>query len=103
MEFNADILPSMAKYARFEEVFVAFAKEIARKACLFPRFSRPRLYTAHYAWRDDLSRVEQRENNLGQGLDHFKQCGHLAYWLRRSSPIVEFEDVAALWEEPGEL
>jgi hypothetical protein len=27
------------------------------------------------------------------GLDHFKQCGHLAFWVRRLSPVVEFSDL----------
>ena len=103
MEFDSNILTSMVEYERFEEVFIAFVKETAGKACLFPRCSKPRLYTAHYAWCDDLSRVRDRENNLGEGLDHFKQCGHLAYWLRRSSPVVEYDGLAALWEKPGEL
>lgn len=103
MKFDPDTLSSMVEYARFEEVFISFSKEIAHKACLSPISSKPRLHTAHYAWREDLSRVEDRESNLGRGLDHFKQCGHLAYWIRRTSPIIEYVDLSALWEDPEEL
>jgi hypothetical protein len=39
-------------------------------------------------------RVGKNEPQLRlEGLDHFKQCGHLAFWLRRLSPIVEAHDM----------
>lgn len=103
MEVDVDTLPSMEDFDRFRATFEEFAKATCLGACLFPTISLPRLRDAHHAWRDDLSRVEARESNLSAGLDHFKQCGHLTYWLRRCGPVVEFEDIAALWEEAGGL
>ena len=34
----------------------------------------------------------EHEPNLEDGLDHFKRCGHLAFWLRRMGPISEAID-----------
>jgi len=62
-------------------------------ARLFPHLSKPRIYEAHGAWLMDLKRVGEHEKNLVNGLDHFKRCGHLAFWLRRMSPVVEFMDL----------
>lgn len=47
-----------------------------------------RLIEAHERWRKDLYRVSDIELK-GARLDHFKQSGHLAYWLRRCSPVTQ--------------
>lgn len=47
---------------------------------------------AHGAWVNDLTRVGSYEPQLKDGLDHFKQCGHLAFWLRRLGPIIDADD-----------
>lgn len=79
-----------------ENEFLAFyseySEDILHLARLFPRLSRPRVLEAHGAWTKDLERVGANENKLQDGLDHFKRAGHLAFWLRRMSPIVEFVD-----------
>ena len=103
MYLDKNTLPSMEDFSQFERMFTEYAKETAQTACLFPKLSMPKLRDAHYAWRDDLSRVGERESRLQGGLDHFKQCGHLTYWLRRIAPVIEYCDLAALWEEPDEL
>ncbi|MEI9930702.1 MAG: hypothetical protein WDM89_09160 [Rhizomicrobium sp.] len=77
--------------------------EFTRPALLSPKFSPARLRDAHYAWRLDIKRVEATEPNLGDGLDHFKQSAHLAYWLRRKSPIVDYHDWAAEIEDLNDL
>lgn len=59
-----------------------------------PVLSAPRVKEAHGAWKKDIERVSGNENHLNEGLDHFKRAGHLAFWLRRMSPIVEFQDTA---------
>jgi hypothetical protein len=103
MRIDDTTLPRMIDFEFYESTFKLHAKECAKRGILAPRFSKARLRDAHYAWREDLQRVEGAEKYLDQGLDHFKQCAHLAYWLRRMAPIIEYEDIAALWEEPDTL
>lgn len=76
----------------FVNFYSTFSEEILQLARLYPRLSRPRIIEAHGAWTKDLERVGANENKLEEGLDHFKRAGHLAFWLRRMSPIVEFVD-----------
>lgn len=99
------LLPSLAKSGKeFESHFFQYATEVSEPAHLMPRFVRYRVGDAYTFWVDDLKRVEFAERNLTNGLDHFKQCGHLAYWLRRSSPIVEFLDSSGAYAtEVGHL
>ncbi|NEU11300.1 hypothetical protein G3T14_04065 [Methylobacterium sp. BTF04] len=89
-----------------ENDFVGFYSEysenILHLARLFPRLSRPRIIEAHGAWTKDLERVGSHENKLYEGLDHFKRAGHLAFWLRRMSPIVEFVDETMNIADGGE-
>jgi hypothetical protein len=95
MLIQPNILPSIrTDLGNFESVFADYAKETAVGALLIPILSAPRISDAHHAWIDDLKRIEEREVNLGDGLDHFKQCGHLAYWLRRFAPVVDYQDIA---------
>lgn len=103
MRIDDNTLPSMERFGAFQEIFEVFAKEVCWEAVLAPKISLPRLKDAHYAWRDDIVRVKNVERKLTRGLDHFKLCGHLAYWLRRMSPIVEYVDLAAFCEDLDEL
>ena len=77
----------------FIDVFVEFTQHILGEARLYPKLSRLRVIEAHGAWKNDLSRVGGNEPNLDDGLDHFKQCGHVAFWLRRMSPVIEVIDL----------
>lgn len=81
-----------ADEAEFVKFYSEYAEEILHIARLMPRLSRPRIIEAHGAWTKDLERVGANENKLQDGLDHFKRAGHLAFWLRRMGPIVEFVD-----------
>lgn len=78
---------------QFISTFRSYAEAVLMKGRLIPVFSKPRILEAHGAWQNDIHRVGEFEKNLGNGLDHFKQCGHLAYWLRRMSPVVEAHDI----------
>jgi hypothetical protein len=102
VELNSNTLCEIADFSCFEKLFAAYTHEIYQSTLLFPRLSKRRLFDAHFAWRDDLSRVQDREPNLDHGLDHFKQCGHLSYWLRRTGPVVEYDDLIAQ-RECGEV
>ena len=103
MKCLPDILPSMANEDVFVKLFSKYAGEISFKACLEPKLSLSRLRDTHFAWRDDLKRVQERETRLKDGLDHFKQCGHIAYWLRRNSPITDYRDLSLIFEGPDQL
>jgi len=103
MEIDDQTLPSMADYDTLKKFFEAHVVEFTRPALLSPKFSQARLRDAHYAWRSDIKRLIAVEPNLKGGLDHFKQCAHLAYWLRRKSPIVDYVDWAAQVENLDEL
>jgi hypothetical protein len=103
MIIDSKTLPSMAVFADFKSNFEAHVKLEVARALLSPVLSLPRLHDAHYAWRDDMLRLEERETKLTEGPDHFKQCANLAYWLRRMSPIVEYHDLAALVEGTDDL
>lgn len=94
MYITGETLPKMIGRDYFIPTFCTYAQEVLSVAKLDPRFSYPRLAEVHGAWQNDVSRVGTHEPKLEDGLDHFKQCGHLAYWLRRLSPVVECLDVS---------
>lgn len=93
MEISKDTLPSMATVDGFRSVFKAFCCEILGEARLYPSLSLIRVDEARGAWQNDLHRVRRNEPHLGEGLDHFKQCGHLTFWVRRMSPVAEAYDL----------
>jgi hypothetical protein len=93
MKINEKTLSELEKRDTFLRVFSNYAMTATDSARLFPKLSKPRIYEAHGAWLMDLDRVGTHERHLTKGLDHFKRCGHLTFWLRRMSPIVEFMDL----------
>jgi hypothetical protein len=92
MRIEKDHLVKILECDVFVRKFSDFATHVLQACRLIPLASKPRLIDSHGAWKNDLSRVGTHEPNLEDGLDHFKQCGHLAFWLRRMSPIVEAHD-----------
>jgi hypothetical protein len=100
MQIDDKTLPSLKDFEVFKITFENYAAEVTRGALLKPVFSLPRLRDAHYAWLGDLKRLGETEDHLKDGPDHSKQCGHLAYWLRRQNPIVEYEDWHVSQEDP---
>ena len=92
MRIGRSTLSELQDPNKFIEIFTEFAAHVLGKARLFPLLSKPRLIEACGAWRNDLDRVASNEPNLGDGLDHLKHAGHLSFWLRRTSPLVEAID-----------
>ena len=86
-------------YDRFEDAYFGYVDAVLEEARFMPQFSRPRLREVHHFWNNDLQRLEAHEADLTHGLDHFKCCGHLAYWLRRCAPMTELLDVAGAYLE----
>lgn len=74
---------------QFAQLFAWYVEQAFAVAALKPKISVQRLYEAHGAWKNDLDRVGKHEKKLTDGLDHFKQAGHLAFWIRRFCPIIE--------------
>lgn len=102
MDIKAGDLETIEDEARFVHFFADYAKNVLQQARLFPQLSQPRVVEAHGAWLSDLKRVNDHEPQLGGGLDHFKRCGHLAFWLRRMSPVVEAVDTTTNYQDaPG--
>lgn len=93
MRITADTLPAIeADETTFADFFVGFTTALMRDACLYPLMSRQRLVAAHGAWKADIKRIVDHEQHLSEGLDHFKRAGHLTYWVRRMSPIIDGHD-----------
>lgn len=73
----------------FREYAFRFSVDNAR---LVPVVSAARLFDAHSFWKADLKRLTFSLHTDSVTPDHFKQAAHLAYWLRRSGPVIEFFD-----------
>jgi hypothetical protein len=102
MLITAKTLPNMEDRDQFVEIYTGYVIDTLNAARLFPKFSIQRIVDAHGAWKNDLSRVGDNEPKLDDGLDHFKQCGHLAFWLRRMAPLVEAADLTEnVGDAPG--
>lgn len=93
MRIDRNTLKDMLVPSKFSGTYTGYVVETLGGARLFPKFAPLRVVEAHGAWKEDLTRVGDREPNLDDGLDHFKQSGHLAFWLRRMSPLVEAVDL----------
>ncbi len=61
----------------------------ASPVSILPRISPSALVDAHGQWVTDLKRVKNFELGDRSEPDHFKQAGHLTYWLRRSQPVYD--------------
>jgi hypothetical protein len=93
MRISRETLNKIKDRETFRDTFADYAMSVLGKAAFYPDFAKHRIYEAHGAWINDLKRVGEREQNLKDGLDHFKQCGHLAFWLRRMTPVAELQDL----------
>jgi hypothetical protein len=102
MRFPSDSLPQMAGREYFVQAYCTYVDGVLRQGRLTPVFSRTRIIEAHGAWQNDIHRISEKEKKLEDGLDHFKQAGHLAYWIRRMGPVVETVDTTANFADaPG--
>lgn len=94
---SADLSISKDVFEHLEDgkFFIEFVREqyvaCASPARLVPVLSAHRLFDAHLQWRQDLERVSRFELRDKEP-DHYKQSGHLIYWLRRASPVIEWVD-----------
>jgi len=85
-----------ADYQAFKSEFDNYIGSICWDGCRLQAKVLPRkLMEVYEFWKQDLARVEGAEPNLVDGMDHFKICGHLAYWMRRIGPIFEFSDFSS--------
>ena len=73
-----------------EFVYLEFDKD-AEYAALNPQYSRDLVHDAHQSYVWDVNRLE---DNMKTSPDHFKICGYLAYWLRRNSPVIRWNETA---------
>ncbi len=92
-EINADVLDRIKDESAFYNFVFSQYRHEARRAGLMPKFTKPRLFYAYEAWIRDVQRMPP-EIGDGDGTneaDHFKQCGFLAYWLRRFAPAYSCE------------
>ena len=101
MRIRADTLDTIGadKHA-FIQFFHDYCCDTLGAARLFPRISEFRVAEVWLAWREDLARVGDREPKLDEGLDHFKQAAHLAFWVRRFTPVVEMIDLTQNLADP---
>jgi len=94
MQISAGILEKIVEDEQaFCDTFIEYTRQTFAHAQLFPKLSMPRLVETRGAWHNDLHRVEEHEPNLENGLDHFKRCGDLAFWIRRMSPLIDAYDI----------
>jgi len=102
MQVGANTLSSLRDRDTFVKTYSQYVIDVLHDGVrLFPQFSIQRLHDAHHAWMDDLKRVGDNEPDLDQGLDHFKQSGHLAFWLRRTSPLIDVVDLTGNLADPA--
>jgi len=62
--------------------------------------SERRLFETHELWLQDILRLEKFEGLQENGVEEMKLAAHLAYWIKRNSPIIimnskktEFENI----------
>jgi hypothetical protein len=94
-KFVFDRLLDRTYHSKFVEIFYSYMVDgtgITIEICP------SRLSFAHHFWQKDLVRVSKREFDGGE-LDHFKQSGHLSYWLRRQSPVIRWDISGSNHEE----
>ena len=74
---------------KFGEFVCAEFTHDARYAALVPQYSDDLMHDAYQSYLWDIKRLE---DNMDTKPDHFKICGYLAYWLRRNSPVVRWDN-----------
>jgi hypothetical protein len=77
----------------FIEVVRNHLSVLMRPYQLSAALSLPRLNEAYSYWIADLGRLGTHELD-GSNPDHFKQAGHLSYWIRRTRPIIDMEVIS---------
>lgn len=70
-------------------------KQIFSTEQYVPKISEFQSHQAQERWVTDIENIKHKENG-GRELDHFKLAAHLAFWLKRFSPIASFQKNADL-------
>jgi hypothetical protein len=91
MRLTQATLEEMLACDTFVATYSGYVGESLKLARYSPQLSYPRVHEAHGAWAEDLQRVLHFNPKIEE-LDHFKRCGHLAFWLRRMAPLIDVTD-----------
>ena len=101
MRFKGTLDAIQADEGKFVSVITVLIEELCADARLMPVLSATRLSEIWTAWCTDLERVGAEKGLREKGLDHFKRASHLAFWIRRFTPLIEAADLNA--ENPHPL
>lgn len=89
IKFGGNVFARLENKSWFEAFVRTQYESAGSEARLQLTMDSRRLWDAHGLWQEDLDRLKTYELN-GSTPDHYKQAGHLIYWLRRSSPVIAF-------------
>ena len=81
-----DIASEEGKFCRF--IAGEFNDEVGR-GCLKCKFSAELFHDAYQSYKWDIERLSK---NMETPPDHYKLSGFLSYWLRRSSPVIGWDN-----------
>ena len=99
--FPREPFTKMSQVKGFLELIAQQYEDVCRAFYLKPQLSQPRMREAFESWHHDIMRLPRDSMNHGdQKPDHFKLSGSLAYWLRRSPPLIELESKEFDWDDP---
>ena len=91
---DATLRQMLEDFDAFDRFVRNYIYDQCAAAKLGAKISSIRLVDAHLMWQKDIERLKHSfEEGDGTTPDHFKHVAHLAYWLRRASPVVEFSNV----------
>lgn len=84
------VLSRIREQDGFDQEVIRVFGELSQVARIKPLYSPHLLHDAWQSFKWDLDRLDG--NMPDSKPDHFKICGLAAYWLRRHSPIIDFEE-----------
>lgn len=106
MDIDDTTIPTIFKdYEAFKSFVLTYLRDFVRvNAGLIPQVSESRLKDVHTAWVRDIARVGAKSfgdestcvecgaivDPAEKTPDHFKHAAHLAYWMRRAAPVIDF-------------
>ena len=93
LDLNSSVFKKMETEEGFVSVVTDVYEELAQSECAMEiEISDIRLRDAYLSMTADLNRLKTESMTGSESTDpdpnHFKRCGFLTYWLRRSSPII---------------
>lgn len=78
----------LTDWESLHELYSGWVREATAEIGLAVDIAQQRIRDAFGAWQQDLQRNETFSVPAGARPDHLKAAGHLCYWLRRFSPIM---------------